>query len=313
MGNLLWTQLPQETCLLASLEAVRGLSLRAEGVRCPCLFRFFWGLPDHPQVKTQPARCLLSGTICVGELSFCFCQETSCLASWTESRVNSPWRQRSSNAQALEGFSVHTQCQVQQKHHHWTHRKAIGCSVPAWESEQLEKESFNFMNIQHESIKVLLESSHLELPARATVTFLPKHLIGGLPFPLPRMFGNGLGFPYQPAKQRLFHPWALTKADINFCKKKKIGLIEGFQLQIFKVAIIIQDQWKWVNVLTQEVRKRIKSECPPFNLEGFNPCYLLFCLSFDALKKGVEISTAYSTAREAWRDQGAGEGSMVHC
>lgn len=63
--------------------------------------------------------------------------------------------------------------------------------------------------------------------------------------------------------------------------------------------------------MTQEVRKRIKSECPPFNLEGFNPCYLLFCLSFDALKKGVEISTAYSTAREARRDQGAGEGSMV--
>lgn len=50
---------------------------------------------------------------------------------------------------------------------------------------------------------------------------------------------------------------------------------------------------------------------PLTNLEGFNPCYLLSCLSFDTLKKGVEISTAYSTAKEVRSDQGAGESCMV--
>lgn len=38
-----------------------------------------------------------------------------------------------------------------------------------------------------------------------------------------------------------FPPLPLTKADIIFCKRKSIGFTEGFQLQIFKVAIIIED------------------------------------------------------------------------
>lgn len=50
---------------------------------------------------------------------------------------------------------------------------------------------------------------------------------------------------------------------------------------------------------------------PPPDLEGFNPCHLLSCLSFDTLEKGVEISTAYATAKEVRSDQGAGESCMV--
>lgn len=80
-------------------------------------------------------------------------------------------------------------------------QKPIGCSVPAWESGQLETESFSFMNIQHKSIKVLLESSHLECRARSIVIFLPKHVTRELPFSFPKNAGSGLGFPDQPAKQ----------------------------------------------------------------------------------------------------------------
>lgn len=57
-------------------------------------------------------------------------------------------------------------------------QKTIGCSVPDSENGQSEAESFKSMNIQQESMKVLLESSRLALPAYSTVTFFPKHLIG---------------------------------------------------------------------------------------------------------------------------------------
>lgn len=79
-----------------------------------------------------------------------------------------PWRQCSLNAQAPSGGALGTHTmpsatKTPPPNPQENNQKAIGCSVPAWESGQLETESFSFMNIQHKSIKVLLGRSHLEL------------------------------------------------------------------------------------------------------------------------------------------------------
>lgn len=106
-------------------------------------------------------------------------------------------------------------------------QKTIGCSVPDSENGQSEAESFKSMNIQQESMKMLLESSGLALPAYSIATFFPKHLIGKLSTSFPKECWTCASFSTSTV-QKQWPSHFLTEIDIKICDWESTHSIEGF-------------------------------------------------------------------------------------
>lgn len=121
-------------------------------------------------------------------------------------------------------------------------QKTVGCSLPDSEKGQSEAESFKSMNIQQESMEVLLESSRLALPAYSAVTFFPKYLIGKLLLPFPKNAGCVLHFPYQACKTMTTpHSWPHFLSKILYLWLRKHEFYWKFlALLRFKIIMIVK-------------------------------------------------------------------------